>query len=492
MMIGTLASRFTGFLSQSLLTQLFDKNVTDAFVAARRVPYLLRELLAEGALTSAFIPTYKSLSKEEARKLSSALLGLLIALNAVLMIAVYFLTPWLVDLLLAQNGNVDRALLEQFLPLTFPVLAMVSLSAWAMGILNAEEKFFATSWAPASLNIITVIFMIIFPKQAPMLAVGLVLGGLAQFLVQVPSLLKGKFVSGFQGLWHPSIRDILLLMFPSLFSTGGRQILNFFTTNILDKLPQGSVTAFFNADLFLSMALGLFAVSPSMAYYSRLSDDAANNPKQFNSTLLSGLRFIAFMAIPGGLFLSVFANPITQSVFNWLPLLGRKGADVDTLLYSSLILAPLGLTVFPISILSLLGRTFFIRKKIIFSTVFSLGFIFFHGFLYYVLTAAMGVSGLSWATVIMTWIQFFTLLWIVSRREGFALGGFITYALRAWAAALIAMALSYLILLIPGASWLINVIKVVAGLLAFTSLYLILGNVFKLPETKQILRRLKL
>jgi putative peptidoglycan lipid II flippase len=492
LMIGTLASRVTGFLSQSLLTQLYDKNVTDAFVAARRVPYLLRELLAEGALTSAFIPTYKSLGKEEARRLSSALLGLLTIFNALLLVSVYFLTPWLVELLLSKNGNIDRALVRQLMPLTFPVLAMVSLSAWAMGILNAEEKFSATSWAPAALNIVTVIFMLIFPGSAPMLAIGLVMGGLVQFLVQVPALLKGKLIGRFQGLWHPQIRTVLLLMFPSLFSTGGRQILNFFTTNILDTLPQGSVTAFFNADLFLSMALGLFAVSPSMAYYSRLSDNAANNPEQFNATLLSGLRFIAFMSIPGGLFLSVFARPIIESVFNWLPLLGRTGADADILLYSSLLLGPLGLAVFPISILSLLSRTFFIRRKVVFSISFSLTFLVFHGLLYYTLTGAIGIPGLSWATVIMTWTQFVALLWVVSRREKFALGGLINYLWRAWSSALMAMAVTYLILLIPGTSWLVNVLKVVAGLITFISLYLLLGNFFKLPETKQLLRRFKL
>jgi putative peptidoglycan lipid II flippase len=491
LMIGTLASRFTGFLRQSLLTQLFDKNITDAFGVAQRIPYLLRELLAEGALTNSFIPTYKSLSKEDARKLSSALLGLLIAFNAALLIAVYFLTPWLVELMLVKGGNIDRALVEKLMPIAFPVLTMVSLSAWAMGILNAEEKFFATSWAPAALNVVTVILMLLFPQNAVMLAMGLVVGGLVQFLVQLPSLIKGNFVGAFRGLWHPKIRAVLLLMFPSLFSTGGRQILNFATTNILDKLPPGSVTSFSNADLFLSMALGLFAVSPTMAYYSRLSDNAANNPEKFNSTLLSGLQFISFMAIPGGLFLTVFARPVVESVFNWLPLLGRSGADPDILLYSSLLLAPLGLTVFPISILSLLSRTFFIRRKIVFSILFSLGFLVFHGFLYYTLTAAIGISGLSWATVIMTWTQFVALLWIVSWREGFGLRGFFNYALRAWAAALIAMAITYLVLLVPGTSWLINVIKVVCGLVTFISLYLVLGNFFKLPEVGQILRRFK-
>ncbi len=491
LMIGTLASRFTGFLRQSLLTQLFNETINDAFNVAQKMPYLLRELLAEGALTGSFVPNYKSLSKEEARKLSSAFLGFLIALNSVLLIAVYFLTPLLVDLLLAKNSNIDRNLVQKLLPITFPVLTMVSLSAWAMGILNAESKFFAPAWAPVALNVTTIILMLLFPQSAVMLAWGLVIGGLMQFLVQIPTLIQGHYIGKFQGLWHPKIKGVLYLMVPSLFSTGGRQILNFATTNILSRLPIGSATSFTIADLFLSLALGLFAVAPSTVYYTRLSDDAVNRPERFNTTLLTGLQFIAFMAVPGGLFLSVFARPIIEVVFNWLALFGRSGASPDILNYSSLLLGPLGLAVFPISLLSLTGRTFFIRGKIIFSILFSLSFIVFQGFLYHFLSRVMGISGMAWATVIMTWTQLFSLLLIVSRLERFSLSGIINYSLRAWSAGLIAIALASLVLLFPGTTWWFYLVKVILGLVIFVVLYLILARVFKLPEVKLILARFR-
>jgi putative peptidoglycan lipid II flippase len=491
MMIGTLASRFTGFLRQSLLTQLFSETINDAFNVAQKMPYLLRELLAEGALTGSFVPNYKSLSKEEARKLSSAFLGFLIALNSALLILVYFLTPWLVDMLLAEKSNIDRALVEKLLPLTFPVLTMVSLSAWAMGILNAEEKFFAPAWAPAALNVTTIILMILFPQSAVMLSWGLVIGGLIQFVVQIPSLLKGGYVGSFRGLWHPKIGGVLYLMVPSIFSTSGRQILNFVTTNLLSRLPVGSATSFANADLFLSLALGLFAVSPTTVYYTRLSDNAVNNPEKFTDTLQSGLKFITFMAVPGGLFLSVFAQPIIQVVFNWLSLFGRAGASPDILNYSSLLLGPLGLAVFPISLLSLTGRTFFIRGKVVYSILFSLVFIVFHGVLYYTLSRLMGIAGMSWATVIMTWTQLFALLFIVSRVEKFSLKGVIHYALRAWAAGLMAIAIAGLVLFLPGMSWWIYLAKVGLGLMIFIGLYLTFAQAFKLPEVHQLLWRFK-
>jgi peptidoglycan biosynthesis protein MviN/MurJ (putative lipid II flippase) len=237
------------------------------------------------------------------------------------------------------------------------------------------------------------------------------------------------------------------------------------------------------------MALGLFAASPTTVYYTRLSDDAVNHPERFNITLQTGLKFIAFMAVPGSLFLSVLAQPIIEVVFNWLSLFGGAGASRDILDFSRQILQPLGLAVFPISLLSLTGRTFFIRGKVVFSILFSLTFIVLQGFLYYALSNAFGISGMGWATVIMTWSQLFSLLLIVSRLEKFSLKGILNYSLRAWAAGLIAIGLTSFILLIPGVSWWAYLAKVLTGLAIFVILYLPLARVFKLPEATQMLKR---
>ena len=85
-MIGTLASRVTGLLRQSLLNQLFSVEVTDAFLIAQKIPNLFRELLAEGALINSFVPAYKALPPAEAKRLSGALLSLLVVLNGLLLL----------------------------------------------------------------------------------------------------------------------------------------------------------------------------------------------------------------------------------------------------------------------------------------------------------------------------------------------------------------------------------------------------------------------
>ena len=286
LMLGTLGSRVTGFLRQSLLTQLFDKQITDAFFVALKVPNLFRELLAEGALTNSFIPIYKSLDKPEAKRLASALLAILLMANGLLLLLAYVSAPFIVDLLLTAGGNVDRDLTIRLTRIVFPFLMAVSLSAWAMGILNAEEEFFAPAWAPVALNLVAIFLMLFYPQSTTILAWGFVLGGVAQLLVQLPWLLKGRYLVAFQGIWHPKLAAVLLLMVPFAFTTSGRQILNVVSTNILDTLPDGSVTGFQNADLFLSLALGLFGVSPALAYYSRLSATVQEAPELFAETLL--------------------------------------------------------------------------------------------------------------------------------------------------------------------------------------------------------------
>jgi putative peptidoglycan lipid II flippase len=493
-MLGTLGSRLSGFVRQSLLTQLFRAEITDAFIVALRVPNLFRELLAEGALTNSFVPIYKSLSKDEARRLSSALLGLLVVVNSLVLIAAYVLAPWIVHLLLLGDGNVNEALTLELVRIVFPFLFAISLSAWAMGILNAEERFFAPAWAPVALNGVASVLMLLYPDEAPMLAWGFVLGGLAQFVVQLPAVIRGAFVSQLGRIWHPGLANVLTLMLPSVFTTSGRQVLNLVASNVLNLLPPGSNTAFQNAELFLSLALGLFSISPALSYYSRLSSNASDDPGLFPVTLLAGLRFITFLTVPAGLLLSVLAVPAVELVFNWFTLLGRPGASAAILNATVLVLIPLGLAIFPVGLNNLLIRIFYIRQKITTPIVVSVSALTLQGALYFTLSQTpLGIEGLSWATVIMGWTQFLVLMILVARQERFAPADFARYALKVWLAASLAALASYGALgLLPAATqYLDYLLQALVGAGVFGATYggLCLG--LRLPELEQLLRRVR-
>ena len=136
-MVGTLASRVTGLLRGALFVQLFSPAVTDAFNVALRVPNLFRELLAEGALTSAFVPAYKALPRDDAKRLAGALFSLLLVANAVLLLVAVWAAPVIVDLLVADDAQIDVSLTVALTRAVFPLLGALSFSALAMGVLNA-------------------------------------------------------------------------------------------------------------------------------------------------------------------------------------------------------------------------------------------------------------------------------------------------------------------------------------------------------------------
>lgn len=493
LMIGTLASRITGFLRQSLLNQIFDKDVTDAFAAARRVPNLFRELLAEGALSNSFIPTYKSVDKEEARKLASALFGLLLIANGILLVLAYSFTEPLTNFLLGSNSNINKALTIQFIRIVFPFLISISLSAWVMGILNAEERFLAPAWAPVALNMVAILAMLIYPQYQNSLAWGFVLGGLVQFLVQLPVLINGKYVAALKSIWHPKLITVVALMLPSVFTTSGRQVLNVLSLRILGSLEKGSATGFDNAELFFSLALGLFSISPALAYYSRLSGQAANKPEDFAPTLLKGLRFIGILTIPAGFLLTLLAKPVVEIVFNWFTLLGRSGAETSVINASVAALVPLGLAVFPVGLNNLLVRTFYIRKKVKLLITIILLTLSLQAVLYFVLAKYLGIAGLSWATVIVSWLQFFALVTLVYKRENFDLKNLISFSMRTLLSGLIAALISYCILrfLALPTTWLGYVYQALVAAIIYAVSYILLASLLGIDEFLNIIKKLR-
>lgn len=492
MMGGTLASRVSGLVRNSLLNALFSKEISDAFITAFKVPNLFRELLAEGALTNSFIPIYAGLEPAEQRRLSGALLGMLTLVNGLLMLLAYVTAPLLARLLIADPANVDVALTAQLVRIVFPFLPAISFSALAMGILQAEERFLAPAWAPVALNVVTIALMAIFPGQAVMLTLAHVLGGVAQLVVQIPTLVRLKLLPRLAGLWHPAMGGVVLLMLPFAFTTGGRQVLNVVASNVVTGIAAGAQTAFYNADLFLSLALGLFSISPALAFYSRLADNAVRDPHEFNDTLEQGLRFITFLTVPAGLALAVMARPAVEVIFNWKSLYG-PGLDSARLTLSMAATAPLGLSVFPLGMFNLLVRVYYVRQKVVTPVVVVLVFLVLQGALYVLLAGPYGIAGLSWGTVIASWIQLGVLVALVYRLERFALGAYLRYLARVWLAGLLAAGAAVLVLRgvpLPG-GWTGALAQVGAGTVVLAVGYALLGALLGLPEIRQLLRYLR-
>ena len=458
---------------------------------AWKIPNLFRELLAEGALINSFVPTYSSLSKEEAKKLVSALFIFLGLINNVLLILALWLAPYLVDLLLANNTNIDYNLTVALTRLIFPFLSGISFSALAMGILNAEERFFAPAWAPVAFNITVIFTIILFPLKIEILTLSIVLGSLVQFLVQLPPLLHYQLLPRLSSFWHPQLMSILLLMLPFAFTTSARQILNVVSTKLLSAMPIGSVTAYENANLVLSLAIGLFAVSPALAFYSRLSTNAAQEPDEFSKTLLLGLQFISFLCVPVGFLVFILAEPSVNLIWNWYPAEGQ----LQSIVYTVVALTPLGIAILPLGLNNLLIRPFYIRKKVRTPVIIALIFTSLNGLLYYLLAPRYGIASLSWSTVVVSWLQMIVLIKLTGHSENLDIKAFVKHSYKVWFSALFATAVAYLVLkFLPTVNqqqldyFLQLVLAGVGGLI----IYAFVGYILKIPELRGLLEHLKI
>ena len=196
----------------------------------------------------------------------------------------------------------------------------------------------------------------------------------------------------------------------------------------------------------MSLALGLFSISPTLAFYSRLAS-LVGEPRAFRQTLLTGLRLITFLTVPAGLLLSLYAGPAVETVLNWSTLLGGDGMAQGTLVLSIYALAPLGLAVFPLGLNSLLLRTFYVRQHVRLPVLISVVFTVLNALLYVLLADrfGLGVAGLSWATVMVAWAQLAVLVFLVWRREHFALRALLRHGSRVWLAALLSVTLVWVL-----------------------------------------------
>src|SRR5688572_4580121 len=197
--VATLASRILGFVRDAVVALAFGAGpVTDAFFVAFRIPNILRRLLAEGALSTAVIPVFTDYAttrpREELVRMLRAVLAAALLVLAVAAAAGVMAAPWIVTLI-APGFGTDTGQLALAVRLTrimFPYLVLVGLAAFAMGVLNSQGRFFASALGPALLNVgmIAAVLALAAHVDPPVvsLAIGVLVGGLGQLLVQVPDL----------------------------------------------------------------------------------------------------------------------------------------------------------------------------------------------------------------------------------------------------------------------------------------------------------------
>jgi putative peptidoglycan lipid II flippase len=342
----TLLSRIMGYVRDMVMSWAFGTSAAaDAFYVAYRIPNLLRELLAEGSMSAAFIPVFTETltkgTKEEARHLANAVFArLLVILVIVTGIGIIF-APYIVKAI-AWGWKIENQR-EKFLMATtltqmmFPYLLFIGLAALAMGMLNSLRSFLYPALSPVMLNIMTIgsVFFLAPRMPEPIMgaAIGVVLGGMCQFLIQLPGLRKqGMMLKPQFAPSHPGVLKIGKLAVPVLISSSVTQLNIFMSTILASFLATGSITYLFYGMRFIHFPLGIFGVAIATAVLPTLSTQAAKQEMEsFRDTLSLGLRLVFFIMFPAMAGLIMLRIPIVNLLlehgeFNRVSTLGTASA----------------------------------------------------------------------------------------------------------------------------------------------------------------------
>jgi putative peptidoglycan lipid II flippase len=448
--IAVMGSRILGLIRELVFAAFFGAGFAmDAFIIAFRIPNLLRDLFAEGALSAAFVTTFSQTITKRGERAAWRLAnlvnnGLVLVLSLIVLAGIVF-APQVVSLLIdpsqtdTQTASQTFDLAVKMTRIMFPFLIMVSLSAVAMGVLNSKDRFGVPASASTMFNIGSIIGGLAFAyllapdyissifhgrigdadgaaRAIIGMAIGTLIGGLMQWLIQIPSLTSVGY------RWEPvlsfrdeDVRQVMRLMAPAIIGSAALQVNVLVNTKFASSLGEGPVSWLSYAFRLIYLPIGVFGVAISTATLPFASRAAAlENLDEFRRTIASSLRLTFLLTIPSAVGLMVLSRPIISLIYER----GRFDAfDTDqtaiALLYNAI-----GLTAY--SGVRVLAPAFFALKDARIPMIASLLSIIIN---YAVATLTVGYyrighRGLALSISAVAIINFLFLFFVMRRRLG--------------------------------------------------------------------------
>lgn len=436
--LAVLTSRITGLVREIVMARLFGAGlIYDAFLLGFRIPNLTRDLFAEGALSSAFVPiftqTLASEGKEKAARLSNLVGTALILLVGSFCVLGVIFSPVLVNLM-AEGFHKEPGKFELAVTMTrimFPFLLLVALAAQAMGVLNACNRFAVPAMASTFFNLGSVAFGLIigfllgphFGLQPIMgMAIGVVLGGALQLFWQLPSLAREGFRFHLAIDWsHPGLQKIIRLMGPAILGNAAVQINVMVNTNFASRIPgNGPVSWLGYAFRFMQLPLGIFGVAIASATLPAISRSAGlGNMDEFRRTLSRSLGMVFLLTVPSSIGLVVLGQSMIGAIY--------QGGKFDALAtrQTALALSCYAIGLAGYSALKVLNPAFYALHDARTPMLISLGSIFVNYITAYTMMQRikMGHAGLALSTSTVAIFGSVVLFFVLSRRIGGVHGG---------------------------------------------------------------------
>ena len=323
----TVLSRLLGFVRDMILARyLGASGISDAFFVAFRIPNLMRDLFAEGSMSSAFIPVLTEVnikeSSREAKRIARLTLTFIILVVGTFTIAGIILSPYIVRIIAPGFQDPDKINTTVFLTrIMFPFLLFVSLAAFTMGALNVKGVYFIPALASAwfNLTIIITIIVITYAFHNPLIAaaIGVTIGGFMQFATQLPAYIRqGYSLTPLTGFDNPYLKKMGKLIIPVMFGQAVGQLNIFISTLLASYLSEGSITYLYYSMRLIQFPIGVFGVAMAMAVLPTLSRHASSGDIPSLRTDLSyGLRLLFYLSVPSMAGLIALRQPIITMLF---------------------------------------------------------------------------------------------------------------------------------------------------------------------------------
>jgi putative peptidoglycan lipid II flippase len=349
----TLVSRVLGYVRDLLQAYyLGTGHGADAFTIAYTIPNLFRRLTGEGALTPAFVPTFTELRRDRDRQglwaFGNAFFwDVALIMAGAVALGVLF-APGLVKVIAYGFGNVAGkwGLTIRMTRIMFPYLFFITLAALAAGILNSFGRFFIPASTPILFNTAIIVVAAGWAARggepALVFAAGVVIGGILQLALQIPSLWKEGMRFTFCPTFRdPAIRRVGRLMVPGIFGASVYQVNFAVSRMIASGLEKGSTSALYYASRIEELTLGLFSIALAAALLPAFSEQvAARAIEEMKKTLGFSLKLTALISFPAAAGLMALNVPIIRTLFEWG---GKFDRDSTALASSCLLFFAIGL-----------------------------------------------------------------------------------------------------------------------------------------------------
>lgn len=333
----TVISRFLGLARDMLKAFAFGTSyLVVAFDIAFRLPNMLRNLVAEGALSQSFIPLYeehKNTSNKSAQDAAGVVIVFFFIVLILLSIVMWFVLPWVIPYLINDAAADSRGteLTITLSRLLFPYIVLMSLASLYMAIQYSHGVFWAASFGPALLNIVlvggfSIYYFLIKPEPQTTKTDIYVFSAITLAAAIVQLLFQSRMVARMNlspryhlNLKHPMIKGIFIMMLPAVFGAAvqelGQLIDIFLATRLRDEVP-GAVSALTYSHRLIQLPIGVFGVAVATASLPQLSRlYVSGDKKQFNDSLMVSVGLNLFLLLPAAVGLIFLAQPVTGLIF---------------------------------------------------------------------------------------------------------------------------------------------------------------------------------